>query len=122
MSQVQTVPGPSQDAFDTLSEQIATFKYKNYTIAPSSAITAGTIGTRGAQKIVSLASDKPSGYNTISVTIVDIANSSGIIPVAFLSGNNVVVNYYRATESQVSVADATVTVQVAWTNKLTAIS
>lgn len=60
--------------------------------------TAGTIGTRGAQKKISITKD---GYNPILVTIFYIASSASCHPLAFFNEDRdaVYVNLYRATKS-----------------------
>lgn len=58
--------------------------------------TAGTIGTRGAQKKISIVKD---GYNPILVTIFYIASSASCHPLVFFNEDRdaVYVNLYRAT-------------------------
>lgn len=58
--------------------------------------TAGTIGTRGAQKKISIAKN---GYNPILVTIFYIASSASCHPLVFFNEDRdaVYVNLYRAT-------------------------
>lgn len=58
--------------------------------------TAGTIGTRGAQKKISITKD---GYNPILVTIFYIASSVSCHPLVFFNEDRdaVYVNLYRAT-------------------------
>ena len=60
--------------------------------------TAGTIGTRGAQKKISITKD---GYNPILVTIFYIASSTSCHPLVFFNEDrdSVYVNLYRATKS-----------------------
>lgn len=60
--------------------------------------TAGTIGTRGAQKKISIVKD---GYNPILVTIFYIASPASCHPLVFFSKGrgSVYVSLYRATKS-----------------------
>jgi hypothetical protein len=67
-------------------------------------ISAGTIGTRGAQ--VTLPLDYPAA-RLKSITIVAIGNSAEYFPVAFVYGEQLYCNYYRAS-TVASAATATV--------------
>lgn len=62
--------------------------------------SAGTIGTRGFQKKLSIPA--LSGKKIIGTSITYIANSADIIPVLFSAGSDLYLNAYRATASAVN--------------------
>lgn len=62
--------------------------------------SAGTIGTRGFQKKLSIPA--LSGKKIIGTSITYIANSADIIPVLFSAGSYLYLNAYRATASAVN--------------------
>ena len=69
---------------------------KTYTFS-SNGWEAGTIGTRAEQLQQDIASDVSQYGTVVGVTIVDIADSSRAIYQAFMSGNALFLNAYRAT-------------------------
>lgn len=67
----------------------------NFTVG----FSAGTVGTRGYQGNTDASLD---GYTPIGVSVISVGASASYIPVAFLSGNTLYFNAYRATASAVS--------------------
>ena len=86
------------------------YQFGASTLAPTqdnlAKFDAGTIGTRGAQCSISLASEYNKGYVPVSVTILTTTDSSAYIPFVMLYNANqkVVLNLYRATTSAVASA------------------
>jgi hypothetical protein len=81
-------------------------------IQPDDAISAGTPGTRGAQKIVSY--NCPAGY-TVSSVIVTYSNNSNLVhPFVFLSNSNLYVNWYRATANAIDVGSAGISLRLTY--------
>lgn len=74
----------------------------------STSISAGTIGTRGAQ--VSFANPAPSSYFIHSISIRSIGDSGSylVLPFYYSGDQRFYVNFYRCTSSAVNVANATV--------------
>lgn len=64
------------------------------------AFSAGTIGSRGFQKVYTDAI--PVGKKLISAVVYALSDSGSIIPFAFGHNSNLYVNAYRATSSAVS--------------------
>lgn len=62
--------------------------------------SAGTIGTRGQQTVIS--SPIPTGYKLLSAVCYYVGSSDKIIPDLFASGSNCYANFYRATADPVS--------------------
>lgn len=87
-------------------EKEANFLYEDYEF--KTAISAGTIGTRGAQL-----SYVPS-YTAKSVELCHVSNSAQYIPVAWFQSatNTVYCNWYRATSSAITEADSKVIVRI----------
>lgn len=66
---------------------------KTFTV-PAQSWAAGTVGTRAVQ--VTVADVAVSGAEVVGVTLLGPASTVSYIPIAFLSGSNVLVNFYRA--------------------------
>ena len=66
---------------------------KTFTV-PAQSWAAGTVGTRAVQ--VTVADVAVSGAEVVDVTLLGPASTVSYIPIAFLSGSNVLVNFYRA--------------------------
>ena len=86
------------------------FQFGSFTLAPTqdnlAKFDAGTIGTRGAQCSISLASEYNKGYVPVSAVILTTNDSSGYIPFVMIynAEQKVVLNLYRATTSAVASA------------------
>lgn len=67
----------------------------------SVSISAGTVGTRGAQNSVSITLD---GYTPVACSISYVASSTSVLPVCFFGGSmgTLYFNFYRATSSAYS--------------------
>ena len=87
-------------------------KFEEISVSPDSAITAGTPGTRGAQKQVSY--NKPTGYRIVGIEFIYIANSAYITPFAFTSNDVLYINWYRAVPDAIPIAQAIVSIRVTY--------
>lgn len=101
-----TVHKPVEFEQGVLIHEVESFDYEIHTF--KSAISAGTIGTRGAQQ-----SYTPS-YTVRSVEICHVSNSMQYIPIAWVQTNNNIVycNWYRAQSSAVTEANSEVRVKI----------
>lgn len=79
-------------------------KTETINIEPDSNISAGTPGTRGAQKQISY--NRPSGYTLLGAFVTYMYSSNSVIPLMFTSNNNLYANWYRATSSSISQTEA----------------
>lgn len=103
----------SKTDVNALSEQIGKLiKYEEINVNPDSAISAGVIGTRGAQKTVTY--HCPSGYSVIGIVVTFIGNSSMVSPLVFLSNGALFVNWYRATSEAIGTANASITIRLTY--------
>lgn len=81
-------------------------RYIDMDFEPSSAIAAGTIGTRGWQGSQSISSVPK------SIVIISIADSSRVLPMAFYYNGAVYCNIYRSVSSEIGATFAHVIVRV----------
>lgn len=71
----------------------------DYAFIVSGGISAGTIGTRGAQE--SISDPYNNNLTLIGVVITGMTDSSAIHPVVFKNGSTLYCNWYRATSSAI---------------------
>ena len=81
-------------------------------IMPDESISAGTIGTRGAQKSISY--NLPSGYKIIGVTITYISTSNWVIPYVFTSSDAMYANWYRCISSEIPRVNCAFGIRIAY--------
>lgn len=81
-------------------------------IMPDEAISAGTIGTRGAQKSISY--NLPSGYKIIGITITHISTSNWVIPYVFTSSDTMYANWYRCISSEIPRTNCAFGIRIAY--------
>lgn len=102
----------SGGGLNALNSNIKILYSKTYTVS-FDAYGSGTIGTRAAQKSVSLSSDISTYGNVASLFISQIDNSSAANYQAFMNGTTLYVNAYRAVSDATDTYSVKVTVTFA---------
>ena len=97
MSQFQTVPGPSQDAFDTLSEQIGNIDDKLEENAFTNNVDANNYTTFGFYH-VGISSNAPGGGTKFGMLCV-FTGGSGFVAQMLIETNNKIYFRYKNNSS-----------------------
>ena len=83
---------------------------EEFDFTASSAIAAGTIGTRGSQRYADDPHASDPSYTLLGLTITHVGASDKYIPIVFYSAGKIYCNLYRAVTTEISAENARVIV------------